>query len=621
MSQKQKDKHGVWARPSQIFRNPTLIQHFTFESITQTLVADCSFVSSLAVCAAWERRFGRTLISRNIYPQQDGVPVMSPSGKYIVKMYLNGSVRKITIDDYLPVMQVGAPRGVPCPHPPGCRAPCPRSRQAGPGRRAGRTGADGGRGLVQESPSTLLCSFSSKGDELWVSLFEKAYIKLHAGYDFPGSTSSVDLHALCGWIPETLHLDPSSATPVDPAEAWTRLEQGHNKGTALFTIGTRALSDEEEDRTGLAGQHAYAVLEVVEACGRKLVKVKNPWCHMRWKGDFSPSDETNWTPELKAAVRYDQHAAQEVDNGIFWISWEAVLNFYNSIHCSWSPARFGVRRNVHAHWTKTHEDRHHLDDNPQYILRVNASRDTMVWLLLDRHYIETQDEPHIALHVYEGSRKIYYPSGALIHSVYRNSPHFLVRLPVPKGEQAFALVISIYDDTGVLPFTLSSYSAEPAALYAAFDCPAVEAKPGAFEKVGLFFSLVLGLFCCRTGSLLLLYRVSFAIPDDLGRERCLACEQSFRYKWTEDTAGGSMNEDSFDRNPMFKLSSSRAQRIFVKVRAAEAAAVKSDAKGPYVGVHLFQSGARVRRPYPQEVQVRAYKERVAVLKAECVLLL
>jgi calpain-7 len=128
------------------------------------------------------------------------VPVLSPSGKYMVKMYLNGSVRKITIDDYLPVMQ--------------------------------------------ESPSTLLCSFSSAGDELWVSLFEKAYIKLHAGYDFPGSTSSVDLHALCGWIPETLHLDRSSANPVDPAEAWDRLQKGHSKGTALFTIGTRPLSDE-----------------------------------------------------------------------------------------------------------------------------------------------------------------------------------------------------------------------------------------------------------------------------------------------------------------------------------------------------------------------------------------
>ena len=136
----------MWARPSQIFPNPTLIKHFTFESITQTLVGDCSFVSSLAVCAAWERRFGRTLISRNIFPQRNGVPVLSPSGKYVIKMYLNGSVRKITIDDHLPV--------------------------------------------VQASPSTLLCSFSSAGDELWVSLFEKAYIKLHAGYDFAGKVNN-----------------------------------------------------------------------------------------------------------------------------------------------------------------------------------------------------------------------------------------------------------------------------------------------------------------------------------------------------------------------------------------------------------------------------------------------
>ena len=59
------------------------------------------------------------------------------------------------------------------------------------------------------------------------------------------------------------------------------------------------------------------------------MQVKNPWCHMRWKGDFSPGDERNWTPELKAAVQYDREAAQEVDNGIFWLSWEVVLDFYS----------------------------------------------------------------------------------------------------------------------------------------------------------------------------------------------------------------------------------------------------------------------------------------------------
>ena len=112
-SREQKSQGVAWGRPAQIFGlYPVVIKEISHVGITQQH-GPCTFVSSLAVCAAWERRFGRTLISRNIFPQRNGVPVLSPSGKYIVKMYLNGSVRKITIDDYLPVMQVGAPAVCP----------------------------------------------------------------------------------------------------------------------------------------------------------------------------------------------------------------------------------------------------------------------------------------------------------------------------------------------------------------------------------------------------------------------------------------------------------------------------------------------------------------------------
>ena len=98
---------------------------------------------------------------------------------------------------------------------------------------------------------------------------------------------------------------------------------GGGRGTGLLTLGSRGLDAGEEARSGLVPRHAYAVLDAREACGRRCVRLKNPWCHTEWRGALSDGDAAGWTPALRAALgRPAEEPAR--DDGVFWMPWEAV---------------------------------------------------------------------------------------------------------------------------------------------------------------------------------------------------------------------------------------------------------------------------------------------------------
>ncbi|XP_067261286.1 calpain-7 [Chanodichthys erythropterus] len=424
LSPKQKAIFSRWVRPDDICNNPTMIFTVSSFSIKQTVVSDCSFVASLAISAAYERRYSKKLITSIIYPQnRKGEPEYNPCGKYMVKLHINGVPRKVIIDDFLPVDRNGE----------------------------------------------LLCSYSSNRNELWVSLIEKAYMKVMGGYDFPGSNSNIDLHALTGWIPEriAMHSDNQSFNKDD---TFRMLFQRFHRGDVLITTATGVMTEEEGERWGLVPTHAYAVLDIREYKGKRFLQLKNPWSHLRWKGRYSERDEKNWTPDLLKYLNFDPKTAQKFDNGVFWIIWEDLCQYYDVIYLSWNPALFKESSCIHSSWDGKQgpvKDVYSLANNPQYKLEVQCPQGgAAVWVLLTRHITDkddfAQNREFITLVVYKtDGKKVYYPAEPppYIDGIRINSPHYLTKIKLTSpGTHTFTLVVSQYEKQNTINYTLRVYS-------------------------------------------------------------------------------------------------------------------------------------------------------------------
>jgi len=162
------------------------------------------------------------------------------------------------------------------------------------------------------------------GLEIWFQILEKAWAKVNGGYTNVISGYTKDaLMALTGISCERVFYKSENQ---DREKVFQYLLESDRKGYFMACASDANAPNSKE--MGIVTHHAYSLLSVMEEDfnGEKirLVKVRNPWAHGEWNGDYSDSDTINWTEDKKRLFGYEKK-----DDGIFWMKFEDHCTYFD----------------------------------------------------------------------------------------------------------------------------------------------------------------------------------------------------------------------------------------------------------------------------------------------------
>ncbi|RMZ87784.1 hypothetical protein DV736_g4984, partial [Chaetothyriales sp. CBS 134916] len=434
LSDAQREVFGGWQRPKDALTllnidangqdlptEPIMAVGQGKVDLIQDLTSDCSVVASLCSGSACTERGLVKIYDSCIYPydEKKQTVILSPNGKYVLKLYFNGCWRRVEIDDMLPTSTNGRVLYV-----------------------------------VDRSHPGLL----------WPALLEKAYLKVRGGYDFPGSNSGTDLAVLTGWIPQQVFLHDSD---VEPEALWTELLQNFESGRVLLTLGTGKLSRREQKQLGLAAEHDYAILDMKESNGFKEMLIKNPWADGDvWKGASRKKPHPHHQEDEHYPALPPMNDSDEMLPGSFWMNLDSIFQYYENIYINWNPAIFDNRYDQHFSWTLSQRLplSHVLDNHPQFTVCTRAN--ARVWVLLNRHFrtgdytrCNSSKNGYISLYLYDQSAyRVLSSSGPRIRGPFVDSPNTLLKFEAVAGHSYTIVAVQQDLPAGKHNFTMSLFS-------------------------------------------------------------------------------------------------------------------------------------------------------------------
>ncbi|KNZ75773.1 Calpain-like protease palB/RIM13, partial [Termitomyces sp. J132] len=375
------------------------------QEILQHVVTDCSVCASISVCLEHARRF-----NSNVRLRTDSDEMLQSDGRYDIKILFNGGWRRIVVDDQLPYHPVN--------------------------------------GMLMCMSVLPPRSDPTAAPALWPSILEKLlfeldllyikYMKLMGGYDFPGSNSSIDLHAIAGWIPEHIEIKGSS---FEREKTWERVAEGFARGHCVLTLGTGVNPYITWEDVDLLSSHSYAVIDVKESDDGRILTILDTWVNPNHEKQFQ-----------------EPRALQ--------VPWLDVLNVFDGIYLSWDTSLWENQLTFHGMWKRKGQDETTIRHTSLRFAKRSPRVEEEILVLLTRHVTDSsRTMDYISLKVQleddmEGRSNFLDQTTIAARGTYTNSTHVLVRTKVLSSMPSGVLsIFASYDGDGTeVGYTLSAYA-------------------------------------------------------------------------------------------------------------------------------------------------------------------
>ncbi|OQR86368.1 calpain-like protein [Achlya hypogyna] len=361
-------------------------------------------------------------------------------GIYCVRFWRNHKSYLVIVDDYIPCSQYGKP---------------------------------------------VFASFtgSSSRFEIWSMLVEKAYAKLHGGYDaILGGQEAYCLQDLWGGIPTSLSMTQLPNTDTAYSYLTNALHHGHLVGFC---------NDQSEAALplGLKAGHTYGLLRLLEVTvdggTQYLVQLRNTW------GDVDKDTVPARVPWAKGSAEWKRCTLrQKQDAGYtlnpdftLWLPLDACLAFFSTVlesknlyqfpAASGAPLATGPPVSVHVvsgAWTgATAGGREAVHLNPQYQLLVPASTSLAVHLEQPSRRLRMQMEypcfvaPIVTARATPAQRKLDIGRDVVATGTFISNRSCFLGLDAPLAADTYVVIPATYAPFET-SFQLALFTSAPVAL-------------------------------------------------------------------------------------------------------------------------------------------------------------